>query len=84
MGRTGAGKSSMTLSLFRLIESAGGEITIDGVRISDLGLHELRSKITILPQVSISNVLSVTRSFECIDQRVKRILDILFKIEIPH
>lgn len=56
----------MTLSLFRLIESAGGEITIDGVRISDLGLHELRSKITILPQVSIiSNVLSVTRSFEC-------------------
>lgn len=54
----------MTLSLFRLIESAGGEITIDGVRISDLGLHELRSKITILPQVSISNVLSVTRSFE--------------------
>lgn len=74
----------MTLSLFRLIESAGGEITIDGVRISDLGLHELRSKITILPQVSISNVLSVTRSFECIDQRVKRILDILFKIEIPH
>lgn len=65
MGRTGAGKSSMTLSLFRLIECAGGEITIDGVRISDLGLHELRSKITILPQVSISNVLSVTRSFEC-------------------
>lgn len=50
VGRTGAGKSSMTLSLFRLIESAGGEITIDGVRISDLGLHELRSKITILPQ----------------------------------
>lgn len=54
----------MTLSLFRLIESAGGDITIDGVRISDLGLHELRSKITILPQVSLSNVQCVTHSFE--------------------
>ncbi|XP_062590611.1 multidrug resistance-associated protein 1-like isoform X1 [Saccostrea cucullata] len=50
VGRTGAGKSSLTLSLFRLIESAGGEIIIDGVRIADIGLHDLRSKITILPQ----------------------------------
>ncbi|KAK3084438.1 hypothetical protein FSP39_013539 [Pinctada imbricata] len=50
VGRTGAGKSSMTLSLFRLIEAAGGGIIIDGVRISDIGLHDLRSKITILPQ----------------------------------
>lgn len=74
----------MTLSLFRLIESAGGEITIDGVRISDLGLHELRSKITILPQVSISNVYCLLLVLSNVDQRVKRILDILFKIEIPH
>ncbi|KAJ8311646.1 hypothetical protein KUTeg_011001 [Tegillarca granosa] len=50
VGRTGAGKSSLTLSLFRLIEGAGGNIYIDGVRISDLGLHDLRSRITILPQ----------------------------------
>ncbi|KAK3096100.1 hypothetical protein FSP39_023229 [Pinctada imbricata] len=50
VGRTGAGKSSITLSLFRLIEAAGGGIDIDGQRISDIGLHDLRSKITILPQ----------------------------------
>ncbi|KAK3095411.1 hypothetical protein FSP39_014366 [Pinctada imbricata] len=50
VGRTGAGKSSLTLSLFRLIEAAGGGIDIDGQRISDIGLHDLRSKITILPQ----------------------------------
>ncbi|KAK6999835.1 multidrug resistance-associated protein 1 [Biomphalaria glabrata] len=50
VGRTGAGKSSMMLSLFRLIEAAEGKILIDGVDISSLGLHTLRKKLTILPQ----------------------------------
>ncbi|XP_043211787.1 multidrug resistance-associated protein 1-like isoform X1 [Amphibalanus amphitrite] len=50
VGRTGAGKSSLTLALFRIIEAAAGDITLDGIRISDIGLHDLRSKITIIPQ----------------------------------
>lgn len=50
MGRTGAGKSSLTLALFRIIEADGGSITIDGVDISELGLNTLRSRITIIPQ----------------------------------
>ncbi|XP_038632461.1 canalicular multispecific organic anion transporter 2 isoform X3 [Scyliorhinus canicula] len=50
VGRTGAGKSSMTLCLFRIIEAAQGEIIIDGVKIADIGLHDLRSKLTIIPQ----------------------------------
>ncbi len=51
-GRTGAGKSSLTLALFRIIEPAGGSIVIDGQDISKLGLHDLRSRLTIIPQVT--------------------------------
>uniref|UniRef100_A0A914E7D4 Multidrug resistance-associated protein 1 n=1 Tax=Acrobeloides nanus TaxID=290746 RepID=A0A914E7D4_9BILA len=50
VGRTGAGKSSVTLALFRMIEPDEGRIVIDGVNISNLGLHDLRSNLTIIPQ----------------------------------
>ncbi|KAG7197439.1 hypothetical protein KM043_013293 [Ampulex compressa] len=50
VGRTGAGKSSLTLSLFRIIEAAHGKIYIDNIDISKLGLHDLRSRLTIIPQ----------------------------------
>ncbi|XP_023165481.2 multidrug resistance-associated protein 1 isoform X10 [Drosophila hydei] len=50
VGRTGAGKSSLTLALFRIIESAGGKIMIDGIDIATMGLHMLRSRLTIIPQ----------------------------------
>lgn len=43
----------MTLCLFRILEATKGEITIDGVKIADIGLHDLRSKLTIIPQVSL-------------------------------
>uniref|UniRef100_A0A674E9S7 ABC-type glutathione-S-conjugate transporter n=1 Tax=Salmo trutta TaxID=8032 RepID=A0A674E9S7_SALTR len=50
VGRTGAGKSSLALGIFRILEAAKGEIYIDGVNIAEIGLHDLRSRITIIPQ----------------------------------
>lgn len=46
-----AGKSSLTLSLFRIIEAATGSIVVDGVNIASIGLENLRSRHTIIPQV---------------------------------
>lgn len=51
VGRTGAGKSSLAGGLLRLLEAAEGGIWIDGVPIAQVGLHTLRSRITIIPQV---------------------------------
>lgn len=52
-GRTGAGKSSIMVALYRIAELTNGSISIDGRDISTLGLNNLRSKLSIIPQDSV-------------------------------
>ncbi|KAI4552348.1 hypothetical protein MJT46_016999 [Ovis ammon polii x Ovis aries] len=50
VGRTGSGKSSLLLVLFRLLEPSSGRVLLDGVDTSQLELAELRSQLAIIPQ----------------------------------
>ncbi|KAI0705448.1 multidrug resistance-associated ABC transporter [Earliella scabrosa] len=50
LGRTGSGKSTLAMSILRFTDPAGGRILIDGIDICSIGLHDLRSRITFIPQ----------------------------------
>lgn len=50
VGRTGSGKSSLMIAILRMVELSGGAIYVDGVNLANLGLDEVRTKITIIPQ----------------------------------
>ena len=50
VGRTGAGKSTISMALSRIVELSGGKIVIDGVDIAQIDLTQLRKRITFIPQ----------------------------------
>jgi ABC-type multidrug transport system fused ATPase/permease subunit len=50
LGRTGSGKSTLAMSILRFVDPVSGRILIDGIDISKIGVHDLRSRLTFIPQ----------------------------------
>ncbi|KAF9007200.1 hypothetical protein BDQ17DRAFT_1351594 [Cyathus striatus] len=50
LGRTGSGKSTLAMSILRFVDPTSGRIVIDGIDISKIGIHDLRSRLTFIPQ----------------------------------
>ncbi len=68
IGRTGAGKSSLLVLLFRLCEAAGGKILVDGVDIAKVGLITLRERMAIIPQHPLLLQGTVQHNLDPFDQ----------------
>ena len=72
VGRTGAGKTSLTAALFRALEACEGSIRIDDVDISMIGLHDLRSAIAFVPQGMYFNLRQPSRRISVLIHEIDR------------
>ncbi|XP_074640753.1 ATP-binding cassette sub-family C member 10-like [Tubulanus polymorphus] len=80
IGRTGSGKSSLFLTLYRMIDVRSGWVTIDGLNVSHLGLKDLRSRLAIIPQDPFLFCGSVRENLDPTDEYSdNEILDVLDK-----
>lgn len=68
VGRTGAGKSTISLALLRILEAHSGSIVIDGIDIATIGLEDLRSRVAVVPQDPVLFTGSIRFNLDPFDQ----------------
>ncbi|KAI4127332.1 MAG: hypothetical protein LQ338_003255 [Usnochroma carphineum] len=87
VGRTGAGKSSLTLALFRFLEAREGVISIDGIDTSNVRLQDLRDRLVIIPQDPVLFSRTVRTNLDPLDEytnhQVRAALEKVFPMSNP-
>lgn len=79
VGRTGAGKSTISMALTRIVEVMGGKIEIDGVDISKIGIARLRNEITMIPQDPVMFAGTLKYNLDPFDESTEELMNDLIK-----
>ncbi|KAI0772966.1 multidrug resistance-associated ABC transporter [Trametes elegans] len=83
LGRTGSGKSTLAMSLLRFVDPASGRIVIDGIDISTIGLHDLRSRITFIPQDATLFSGTIRENLDPFGEHTDaECLDVLYRVQL--
>ncbi|KAL0951671.1 hypothetical protein HGRIS_008350 [Hohenbuehelia grisea] len=83
LGRTGSGKSTLAMSLLRFVDPASGKIIIDGIDISKIGIHDLRSRITFIPQDAALFSGTLRENLDPFNEHEDlELIDVLFRVQL--
>lgn len=83
LGRTGSGKSTLAMALLRFVDPTEGSIWIDGINIQEIGLRDLRSRLTFIPQDSVLFMGTIRENLDPFsDHSDEECLDALYRVQL--
>lgn len=83
LGRTGSGKSTLAMSILRFVDPAQGQILIDGIDITSIGVHDLRSRVTFIPQDATLFSGTIRDNVDPFgDHSDEECLDVLYRVQM--